>query len=221
MTVTGAPGPPGRDEAREAAERELSDPVYAADDPSWFTRALQWVLERLGDLLEAAADAAPGGYGGLLVLAVLVVLAVVAVRLRLGRIARSATGERALFGSRDRSAEDHRRAADAHAARGEWAAAVRERLRAIVRGLEERDLLQARAGRTADEAATEAGRLLPGCADELLAAARTFDDVTYGDRPAGPEADAQLKAVDDAVRRARPGADPVATTPSAPTSTPT
>lgn len=204
--MTGPTGDlPGRDEAREAAARELSDPAYAADDPSWPTRAVQWVLTRLGDLLDAVATTAPGGYGGLLVLAVILVLAVVAVRLRLGRVGRVTSGERALFAARDRSAEDHRRAADAHADRGEWAEAVRERLRGIVRGLEERDLLDARAGRTADEAAAEAGRALPDRAAELRAAARTFDEVSYGGRPADAAMAAQLRDLDDAVRRTRPG----------------
>jgi hypothetical protein len=202
--MTGVPPPPGRDEAREAAVRELSDPVYAADDPSWPERALRWLFARLSDLLQAAADAAPGGYGGLLVLLVLVVLAVVAVRLRLGRIGRSTAARPALLDEAHRSADDHRRAADAHAARGEWAAAVRERLRGIVRGLEERDLLEPSAGRTADEAAAQAARALPQRAADLRAAARLFDEVCYGGRPAGPAADARLREIDDAVRRARP-----------------
>jgi hypothetical protein len=197
---------PDRDEARDAAVRELSDPVYAADDPAWPERAARWVLARLSDLLDAVAEAAPGGYGGLLVLAALVVLAVVAVRLRLGRIGRFATARPALFESADRTAQDHRRAADAHAARGEWAEAVRERLRGIVRGLEERDLLEPSAGRTADEAAAQAGLALPDCAEDLRAAARTFDEVCYGGRPAGPGTDAHLRDVDDLVRRSRPGA---------------
>ena len=57
-------------------------------------------------------------------------------------------------------------------------------MRAIVRSLEERTLLDPRPGRTADEAAAEAGRPLPRHADRLRAAARTFDDVTYGGRTA-------------------------------------
>ena len=57
-------------------------------------------------------------------------------------------------------------------------------MRAIVRSLEERALLDPRPGRTADEAAAEAGRALPAHADRLRAAARDFDDVTYGGRTA-------------------------------------
>ncbi|MGH3565131.1 MAG: DUF4129 domain-containing protein [Pseudonocardia sp.] len=196
----------GRDEAQRAAERELSDPVYAVDDPSLVDRGVRWLLEQISDLLDRVADTSPGGYGGLAVLSLLVVLAVVAVRLRVGRIGRTAAGERALFDTGPRSADNHRATADAHAARGEWADAVRERLRAVVRSLEERELLDTRAGRTADEAADEAGRALPGCAEQLRTAARTFDDVWYGARPATAAMDAQVRSADDAVRRARPGA---------------
>lgn len=196
--------PPDRDAAREAAERELADPVYAANGPSPLERALSWVLARFADLLDLAASAAPGGYGGLLALVALVVLVVVAIRLRLGRIGRAAAGRRPVSPDRTRSADDHRRAADEHAARGEWAEAVRERLRGTVRGLEERGVLDPRAGRTADEVATEAGAVLPGCAADLRAAARVFDAVVYGGRPADPGMDAQLREVDEAVRRARP-----------------
>ena len=84
---------PGSDVAGETAAAMAAsslvfaedDPAYAADDPGWPERAVRWVLDRLAELLDAVADAAPGGYGGLLVLGVLVVLAAVAVRLRLGR----------------------------------------------------------------------------------------------------------------------------------------
>jgi hypothetical protein len=113
-------------------------------------------------------------------------------------------GERSLFVGQVRAAADHRAAADAAAARGAWADAVRERLRAIVRGLEERGLLDARPGRTADEAAMEAGLALPSCAEDLRRAARLFDDVWYGGRTATDEHDRQLREVDAAVRAARP-----------------
>jgi hypothetical protein len=198
--------PPGRDAAREAAQRELSDPVYGAAEPSWPQRALDWLLERLGELLRAAADVSPGGYGGLIVLGALILLAVIGIRLRLGRVRRIAGGDRPLFAGGPRSAADHRRTADEHAGRGEWADAVRERLRAIARGLEERDLLDQRPGRTAGETAADAGRLLPALAADLRAAATAFDEVSYGGREATAATDEQLRALDDAVRATRPEA---------------
>ena len=192
------------EEARDAAERELGDPIYHQDDPSLLERGLNWLLTELGELLRRAEDASPGGYAGLVVIAVLAVLAGVAIRLQVGPIARTATSESALFDQTPRSAADHRGAADAHAAAGAWAEAVRERLRAIVRGLEERDLLEARPGRTADEAAAEAAQVLPGCASGLREAAELFDEVWYGGRPAAAWMDERLRAVDAEVARNRP-----------------
>jgi len=58
--------------------------------------------------------------------------------------------------------------------------------------------------------AREAGRVLPDLATGLTAAARLFDDVTYGDADAGPADDARLRALDQAVMQARP---PVGTRP--------
>ena len=66
-----------------------------------------------------------------------------------------------------------RAAADAAAAAGDWALAVLERFRAIVRGLEERTVLDERAARTAHEAALAAAARLPALAAELVAAGRT------------------------------------------------
>ena len=128
-----------------------------------------------------------------------------ALRLKVGPLGRREAREQALFSGRARTAAEHRAAADAHAAAGEWADAVRERLRAVVRSLEERAVLDQRPGRTADEAAAEAGAALPAVAAELRRAARLFDDVWYGGRAAGPESDAALRAVDEQVRAARQG----------------
>ena len=67
------------------------------------------------------------------------------------------------------------------------------------------DAARPRPGRTADEAAAEAGRALPDRDAELRAAARLFDDVWYGGR-AATAMDAQLRAVDEAVRATAAGA---------------
>lgn len=193
-----------RDDAAGAAARELANPIYAPAQPSWFELAVRWVVEHLARLFADTAGLTPGGYGGLVIVVVLLVVAVVVIRWRIGAVARTARGPGALFEAGPRSAAEHRREADAFAARGEWAEAVRARLRAVVRGLEERALLDVRPGRTAHEAATEAGAALPGCAADLRAAAGMFDDVWYGGRTATAEMDARMRAVDAAVVRARP-----------------
>jgi hypothetical protein len=124
---------------------------------------------------------------------------------RLGNPQRHPSGAAGqLFGDSPRSASEHRTAAEAHAATDRWNQAVQERMRAIVHSLEERALLDPRPGRTADEAAAEAGRPLPGHTDRLRAAAREFDDVTYGGRTADRPAYLRLRELDLDLERTRP-----------------
>jgi hypothetical protein len=190
--------------AQQAARDELAKQVYREAGPSLTERALRWVLEQFGRLLHGAADVSPGGYVGLAVVVLLVTVAVIALRLGIGPMQRAAGRDQPLFVGRPRTAAQHRAEADEHAAAGRWAEAVRSRLRAVVTGLEERALIDPRPGRTADEAAAEAGAAVPHCAAELRAAAQTFDEVWYGGRPAGPENDAALRELDDRVRASRP-----------------
>ncbi|MGW2352001.1 DUF4129 domain-containing protein [Actinacidiphila glaucinigra] len=193
-----------RGPAREAAEDELSKGIYHRDGPSLLERALNWLWEKFDHLLDTASGATPGGAAGLVTIVVVVVLLVIALRLRLGKLrAQPATGT-GLFADVPRTAAEHRAAAEEHARHNRWSEAVRERMRAIVRSLEERTLLDPRPGRTADEAAAEAGRTLPGLAARLADAARTFDDVTYGDRPGTQDAYAALRELDTEVQRTKP-----------------
>jgi hypothetical protein len=105
-----------------------------------------------------------------------------------------------VFGSTVLTADEHRAAAERAATAGDLAEAVRERFRAVVRELEQRGVLDPRAGRTVDEVAQEAGTALPLVADDLRGAAVQFDDVWYGGRPATAEGYRQLVCVDDRVR---------------------
>ncbi len=193
----------GRSQAQQAAADELAKQIYREAGPSLLERALRWLAGRLGDVLDQVAGASPGGYAGVVVVVLLVVAAAVAIRLRVGPLARSGADDRSLFLGRELTAAAHRALADRHAADDAWAEAVRERYRAIVRSLEERAVLEPRPGRTAHEAANEAGGVLPTCAAGLADGARLFDDVWYGGRPAGPEADQALRDLDSAVSSAR------------------
>ncbi|MGH3313560.1 MAG: DUF4129 domain-containing protein [Streptomyces sp.] len=201
-------GPPvttPRTPAREAAERELSKPAYHENDPSLLQRLLDWLWDRVGALLSSAAQATPGGWVGLTVLACAAVLLVIALRLRLGKLRPEPTSEGGtLFDERHRSAAGHRAAAETHASAHRWSEALQERMRAIVRSLEERALLDRRPGRTADEAAAEAARTLPDHAEALRAAAHAFDEVTYAKRPADTAAYSAMRDLDDTLQHARP-----------------
>jgi hypothetical protein len=193
---------PGRDEARRWAWHELSDPVYAQHQPGWAERALLWVwhtLERV-DL-----PSGPGSTGGLVVLVGLVLLVVVGVWLRAGPLRGPAAraGRQPVLQGSVRTAAEHRAVADLAAAQGRWEDAVRERVRAVVRALEERGLIDALPGRTAQEVAHDASAALPALAAALHDAALLFDDVCYGSRTAVAEHDHALRSLDERVTTTR------------------
>ncbi|MDN0197219.1 DUF4129 domain-containing protein [Streptomyces sp. S.PNR 29] len=193
-----------RDPAREAARRELSKRMYHENDPGLFQRALNAFWDWVDKLLSSASAATPGGTLGLVVIIVAVLAVLGALWWRLGTPRRQPTSSAALFDDRPRSAAEHRAAAEAHAAQGHWSQAVQERMRAIVRALEERALLDVRPGRTADEAAAEAGRALPSHTDRLRTAAQDFDDVTYGGRAATEQSYHRITDLDRDLERTKP-----------------
>ena len=194
----------GREEAQRLARVELANPVYSGDQEPWTQKALRWLIEKLQSLIDTVGSSSPLGWFGIVGVIALVALVVLAVRRRTGRLTR-ATTTASLFGDSVRAAADLRTEAERYADSGAWAEAVRARLRAVVRDLEERGLVDARPGRTADEIARDAGRALPSVAADLRAGARLFDDIWYGGRVADPAGYARLVALDDAVAAARPG----------------
>jgi hypothetical protein len=89
--------------------------------------------------------------------------------------------------------------AEQAAAHGDWQEAIRERFRAVIAVLDERGLLRERRDRTADEAARDAGEILPEHAAALAQAALAFDEVEYGEYLGSAEGYRVISAVDDAV----------------------
>ncbi|MET0433597.1 MAG: DUF4129 domain-containing protein, partial [Cellulomonas sp.] len=199
MTV---PVVPDAEQARRWLEQELADPVYH-QQPSLLQRFLDW----LGRLFDGADGLPIGNVGTLLaILAGLAVLVTVAF-LVTGPVRRSrrVAGARGVLDADDRrTAAELRSAADAAAARGDWAGAVADRFRAVVRSLEERAVLEEQPGRTAHEAVEAAGLRLPAHAVDLRAAGRLFDDVVYGERTPRAEDDAALRELDARVAATRP-----------------
>ncbi|ROS78520.1 DUF4129 domain-containing protein [Cellulomonas sp. PhB143] len=199
------PVAPDADTARAWARGELARPEYAGHGPTLLERFLDW-LSGLGAGTGGAdlPDALP------VALVVLVLAAVLLAFWSTGRVRASTRARAAAVVLEDdaRTSEEIRASADRAAARGDWAEAVLERYRAVVRALEERAVLDDRPGRTAHEVAQEAAARLPGSADELARAGRLFDDVRYGDHAVGPAEDAAVRALDAAVAGERPRAAP-------------
>ncbi|CAN5475175.1 DUF4129 domain-containing protein [soil metagenome] len=119
-------------------------------------------------------------------------------------------GDYQLFGATELSAAEHRAAAEQCAARGDWAAAIRHRLRAVARRLEETGVLNPVPGRTANELARDAGQAIPRLYPELSSAATAFNDVTYGEVPGTQAAYRTIADLDEHLRTQSPvavGAD--------------
>ena len=191
-----------RDAAHEAAQRELSKPIYPK--PSLTERLMDWIDELLYRLADGAASV-PGGWLTLSVLLTLLVVAVVvAVRIARRTMRTNRGRKHALFGEHELSAAEHRATAEQYAATGNWSAAIRHRLRAVARQLEESAVLDPVPGRTATELARDAGRAIPPLTSELRSAAATFNDVTYGER-AGTQAEyLMIAGLDDHLRSRTP-----------------
>jgi hypothetical protein len=192
-----------RNGARDEARRELRKAVYHVRDESPVRRVMDWALERLDRLLDRIVRLVPGGTPSLLIVILLVVALAIAIRLGLGptRLRDALTDRRR--GARPRTAAEYRAEAEALAARGEFKEAVRARFRAIIRELEERGVLDPRAGRTAGEIAREGGAAVPFVRSHLDDAATTFDLAWYGHRGAGAAEYERVRAADDAIRAAR------------------
>jgi hypothetical protein len=91
--------------------------------------------------------------------------------------------------------------ADRFAAEGRYAEAVRERLRGIVRGLVDRQVIEHRPGWTVMELAQAAATARPAVGTPLREAAQVFSDIWYGQRPAGATDDARMRVLAEQVGR--------------------
>ncbi|WP_231995407.1 DUF4129 domain-containing protein [Mycobacterium sp. 1274756.6] len=185
-----------RDPAHTEAQHELAKPIYAQESG----RSLSDWLDDVVDRLLARTAEIPGAGFTVAVVAVLVAVAVViAIRVARNTI-RSGRTDHALFEVGGRRAAECRAAAEHAAAQGDWGTAIRQRLRAVARGLEEGGILRPLPGRTANELARDAGAALPGLAAELSGAAAVFNDVTYGERPGTEAGYRRIADLDDRLR---------------------
>jgi len=91
--------------------------------------------------------------------------------------------------------------ADQLAAAGRYAEAVRERLRAIVRDLIEREVLPHSPGWTVTELAAAAGRARPPLSHPLASGVNVFSEIWYGLRPATAGDDAAMRDYANSIAR--------------------
>jgi hypothetical protein len=102
------------------------------------------------------------------------------------------------------TARELRDASAASAAYGDYSTAILQRVRAIVVSCEERGILTADAGRTANEVAAQAGAHFPGRHADLAAAARSFEQIRYGGGAGTRDGYERLCALDAALATLQP-----------------
>ena len=187
-----------RDAAHQAAQTELDKPIYSKGSAA--QQLDEWISDKLYRSLEATSKI-PGGWLTATVLLILLAGAVaVAVHVVRRTMHTKRGGDYQLFEAAPLTAAQHRATAESYAAEGNWATAIRHRLRAVARQLEEAGVLNQNPGRTANELARDAGAVLPRLAGELSRAATAFNDVTYGERPGTQAAYQVIADLDDHLR---------------------
>ena len=203
-----------RDAAHDAAQRELNKPIYPRGS---LTDQLTRLLDDFLFKIMSGGASVPGGWLTITVLLILVTVAVVvAVRVARRTMHTNRGRQGALFSSTEMSSAEHRSAAETAAAQGDWTTAIRQRLRAIARHLEETAVLLPVPGRTATELARDARQAVPDQNDELRCAATVFNDVTYGELPGAEPAYRMIADLDDHLlnRVVGPGTDQGSPVPS-------
>jgi hypothetical protein len=184
-----------RDTGHEAAQRELGKPIYPKE--SITERVQEWLHELLYRVLEQGSSLPGGWFTASVLLTLLAVAIVVAIRIVRRTIRTRHDGDYQLFDAGQLSAEQHRAIAERCAAEADWTAAIRHRLRAAARVLEENGILDPAPGRTANELARTAAEQLPQFGSELSRAAGAFNDVAYGETPGTPAAYQMIADLDD------------------------
>ncbi|WP_221585395.1 DUF4129 domain-containing protein [Microbacterium sp. G2-8] len=199
---------PDRDDAREWAEQELSDPAYREAEPTLFDRVAQAIGDVIANLFTPQIGGAEWSPLWTIVIVAIAVAAIVVAfviwGLPRGERRHASRPSAELFDDDARSAAELRTDADAAAAREDWDAAVVLRFRAIARGIDERGVLFAPPGMTARAFSEAAREYFPPHASDLAAAASRFDDVRYLRRRATRETAQQLAGLDRALASARP-----------------
>ncbi len=191
-----------RDAAHQAAQSELSKPIYSKSSAE--EQFADWLNELIYRLLQKTSSIPGGWFTASVLLILLAVAVVVAIHIARRTMRTNRGGDYQLFEAAPLTAAQHRATAEDYAAEGNWVAAIRHRLRAVARQLEETGTLNPAPGRTANELARDAGAALPHLAAELSQAATAFNDVTYGERPGTREAYQMIADLDEHLRSRAP-----------------
>lgn len=197
--------------ARDAARQILARDEFKPPDENPIRKALDWVLERLGRLLDKLFGVFGGGGGGSLIAWAILALAVAGIvmlvvrRVRRGPVVKLEA--RTVVIDRSREPSDWRTEAEEHARHGRFRDALRCRYRALVGDLARRGLLDEIPGRTTGEERGQLRTTAPVAAPEFTDAIDLFDRAWYGDEPTGAGEDDRFRSLADAVMAKATGED--------------
>ncbi|WP_062201063.1 DUF4129 domain-containing protein [Demequina salsinemoris] len=200
--VGSVPVEPGAEEARRWAEDELSRAEYRQG-----ASLVDWLAQAVSDLISRIFGGSDGGtlapLGYLLALLALAATLVVAWLIARPLLASRRRESAVVLEHDGRTASELDDAARAAAVESRWHDACLDAFRALVRGAEERTVIDPREGRTAHEASVDIASALPGTRSALTDAARRFDALCYSDAVATSADYAAIRAAADAVARTR------------------
>jgi hypothetical protein len=190
---------------RELADEVLAQPRYDEPAQSIPDRVLEWLGDRLADLIAGLV-----GGGGAAVVAWIILLgfatAVVLLLVRYGRITLPAVAsdpEPRVMVELTRTAQEWRTDADRLEAEGRWREGLRCRYRALVADLVRQGTIPEQAGRTTGEYARDVAARRPDAGPAFAAATELFEAVWYGGASTGPDEAARFRELDARVLAVR------------------
>ena len=180
------------EEVRRGADEILSRPEFQAPPRSLYQQVLDWIGDRIGDVVGALVS---GGAGGLVAWALLVAAIALLGYLLLRAVQRDRRQPPgAASGANPVLDADAARPADAwlaEAARFEaeerWRESLRCRYRALVATLASRGVVEEVPGRTTGEYRTLVRRSRPAVDEPFTGATDLFERAWYGSQETGPE----------------------------------
>lgn len=191
---TDVPVDPDSDQARQWAIDELSKQPYQSAKPGILDSVWDAIVKFFNSLLEGLQNAT-GIDGGVLgiVLVIVVIVVIVVIGLIVGlvlllrpRLLHREQPDAEVFESElTLSAAQHRTLAAKAADVRDFALAITETFRAIVRASEERGVIDPQAGRTADEVAGKLSAAFGSARQALMSSATLFNRVRYSVQSSG------------------------------------
>jgi hypothetical protein len=173
---------------RQLADEILARSRYDRPEPSIPDRILEWLGERLADLV---AGLVGGGGGAVVAWAILLgfAAAIVFLLVRYGRVtlpALAAEPHPEVMVELTRTAREWREEAARLESEGRWREGLRCRYRALVADLVRRGTIAEQAGRTTGEYVRDVAAREPDAAPAFAAATDLFEVVWYGGATTGP-----------------------------------